>query len=353
MENLYLEVNLYNIEKNISIIRNILGNKKLIAVVKGNAYGLGLSEVCDFLQYKVDMFGVSNLREATELYNLGVKNEILILTPIITKEYFDNELIEKFTITLDNREILESIPPHLNINAHIYVCTGMNRRGIKIHELNEFIKYIESNYSNINIKGIYTHLHNAKDEGYTLSQIEKFKNAVYEYKDKYLIHILNSKGFLNEKIRNSCDFSGGVRVGNILYGYDGMDIGIRECFSYYARVISTYSVDKGESLGYGNSVKLKKNTKVGILEIGNIHHLGFYREFRKNLIYDSLKFLYRYFVPSYEIYKGSIGVRILGKSNMNLTLIDSENLNVGDYVRIAISPILGDSSINRKYIIKE
>lgn len=353
MENLYLEVNLYNIEKNISIIRNILGNKKIIAVVKGNAYGLGLNGVCDFLQYKVDMFGVSNLDEAIELYNLGIKNEILILTPIITKEYFDHELINKFIITIDNEEILECIPKYLNINAHIYVCTGMNRRGIKIDELYEFINHIESNHSNINICGIYTHLHNTKDERYTLLQIDKFKRCVLMYKDKYFIHVLNSKGFSNETIRNSCDFCDGVRIGNLIYGYDGSNIGIKECFNYYAKVISTYYVNKGESLGYGNSIKLKKNTKVGIIEIGNIHHLGFYREFRKNLAYDILKFFYRYFVPFYEIYNGNMGIKILGKSNMNLTLIDCEYLNSGDYVKIAISPILGDSSINKKYVIKE
>ena len=206
MENLYLEVNLYNIDKNIGIIRNILGNKKFIAVVKGDAYGLGIHKICDFIKEKVDLFGVSDIDEAITLYNIGIENEILILTPIIMKEYFKNPLIEKFTVTIDNREILYFIPKELNINAHIYVCTGMNRKGIKIEELNEFIRYVENNYNNINITGIYTHLHNAKDEKYTLNQIDMFKNAVLKYKGKYLIHVLNSKGFINKNIRERADF---------------------------------------------------------------------------------------------------------------------------------------------------
>ena len=65
--------------------------------------------------------------EAITLYNIGIENEILILTPIIMKEYFKNPLIEKFTVTIDNREILDFIPKELNINAHIYVYMYIQR----------------------------------------------------------------------------------------------------------------------------------------------------------------------------------------------------------------------------------
>lgn len=353
MEDLYLEVNLSNIDKNIGIIRNILGNKKLIAVVKGDAYGLGIHKICDFIKAKVDLFGVSDLCEGITLYNMGIENEILILTPIIKEEYFKHPLIEKFTITIDNKEILNFIPEYININAHVYVCTGMNRKGIKIEELHEFIKYIENNYNNINITGIYTHLHNTKDENYTLKQIEMFENVVSKYKGKYLIHALNSKGFINKNIRNRANFCDGVRVGNLLYGYDGACLGISKSFDYYSKVISSYMVKKGEFIGYGNKVKLKKDTNICILGIGNIHHIGFYRDFRKNFIYDFLRFIYRYFIKPCEIYKGDKKVKMLGTSNMNLTLVDGEGLEVGDYLRVCISPILGDSSIHKKYINKE
>ena len=350
MENLYLKVNLFSIGKNISIIRNILGNKKIIAVVKGNAYGLGLENVCEFLQDKVDVFGVSNLYEAICLYNLGIKNEILLMTPIISRDYFQNELIEKFIVTIDDKEILSFIPRNLNINAHIYVCTGMNRKGIKLEELDDFIKYVECNFENINITGIYTHLHNFKDEEYSLNQVNRFYEVVKNYKNKYFIHILNSGGFINERIRKSADFADAIRVGNLIYGYDGKSIGMEQCFDYYAKILNLYSVKKGENIGYGNKFKVKQDMKIGILEIGNIQHFGFYRDYRKNFIYDVLKYVYRYFFKTNEVFSNDRDIKIIGKSNMNLTLIDGENLCEGDYLKINMSPILGDSSIEKKYI---
>ena len=353
MENLYLKINLHNIEKNISIIRNILGNKKLIAVVKGNAYGLGITKVSKFLQDKVDMFGVSNLSEAEKLYEIGIEKEILILTPIISEDYFKNEVIKNFIVTIDSKEVISLIPENININAHIYVCTGMNRKGIKLEELHDFIGYIQENCKNINIKGIYTHLHNVKDQQYTLNQIEKFHNVVNIYENKYFIHILNSGGFAKKIIREKASFAHGVRVGNLIYGYDGFNIGIKQSFSYFAKVLCLYDVKKGETIGYGCTYKCKEDKKIGMLEIGNIHHFGFYRKYKKNFLYDLLKFFYRYFVKECELYKNNDKVHIIGKSNMNLTLIDGKNLRVGDYVKVNISPILGDSSIHKEYIFGE
>ncbi len=37
----WCDVNLKNIENNINVIRDLIQNKKLIAVIKGDAYGLG------------------------------------------------------------------------------------------------------------------------------------------------------------------------------------------------------------------------------------------------------------------------------------------------------------------------
>ncbi|HBN28533.1 MAG TPA: alanine racemase, partial [Clostridiaceae bacterium] len=102
--NFYLEVNLDNINYNINKIKEKT-SKKIMAVVKADAYGLGIEKVTEFLSDKVDAFAVINMEEA-----LKVKSEkdVLILTPELSRE--DIELIkDNFIITIDNEELLKKI----------------------------------------------------------------------------------------------------------------------------------------------------------------------------------------------------------------------------------------------------
>ena len=132
-----------------------------MAVVKADAYGLGIEKVTEFLSDKVDAFAVINMEEA-----LKVKSEkdVLILTPELSRE--DIELIkDNFIITIDNEELLKkitSIIPEKEVRAHIYVDTGMNRFGVKPVDFYSFLQTVE-NYKNIKVEGVYTHLNNTED----------------------------------------------------------------------------------------------------------------------------------------------------------------------------------------------
>lgn len=343
----WCDVNLKNIENNINVIQNLIGDKNLIAVVKGDAYGLGLKEIAKFIEDKVNIIAVGNIEESLELKE--IKKDILILSPLCTKNDFYDER-DNLILTLDNEAILEDLDKSIKKRVHIYVDTGMNRMGIKPKRLDSFIERIKKEFPNLHIDGIYTHLHNAKDVDYTLKQISLFKSTVEKYKDDVrIIHCMASSAIINEALRKACDFTTGARAGNVLYGYIGFSNGIKKTYEYYAKPVNTYKVSKGQTVGYGCLFKADKDMEIGILECGNVHGVGVGREIKNNLFYDIFRMIYRRFKERNIIFNKNVPVKILGKVNMNVSIISMENCSKDSILNVDISPIISDSSIEKRY----
>ncbi|MBU5590530.1 alanine racemase [Clostridium sp. MSJ-4] len=345
MKYLWCDISLDKLEENINNIKRI-SDKKIIAVVKGNAYGLGIEGITEYLKDKVDYFAVSDMTEAERI--VGDK-EILLLSPLVDLEDMLNPR-ENIIYTIDNEEILKHINPDFTNKVHIYVDTGMNRMGIKPDRLGEVVDYIKSNFPSMILDGVYTHLHNTKNNKSTINQINTFKKAVEPFIDEIPnIHCLNSSGFLQEEYRKETDFTTAIRVGNLIYGYEGGDKGFKKIFSYKAKVVNKFNVKKGSKVGYGGKYKAKEDITVGVLGIGNIEHLGFSKEVRHNVFYDILKVIYHHVVKQNSIFCNGRAVEIIGKPNMNITMINLKGFEEQDIFTIDITPILADSSILKKY----
>jgi alanine racemase len=344
MRNFWCEINLDNIEHNINKIKETT-DKKIIGVVKANAYGLGIEDITKILDDKVDAFAVSNMDEALKVQS---SKDILILYPVIEDE--DTEHIkDNFILTVDNMDMLEKLKATgREYRVHIYVDTGMNRFGVKPYEVRGFIEDIKRKYEFIKIEGMYTHLHNTGDEAYTIKQIESFRTVVEEYKNEIKnIHLLNTNGFL--KYNSKVDFDNMIRVGNLLYGYNSTGYGYKKVFSYKAKAIRAYNLTKGQTIGYGNSYTAKDDIKVGILDVGFIDKLGCVLENKSNIFRDIMKAVYHHvkYVSGIS-YNGRI-IRVLGKPNMNFTLINMSGIEEDAVFNIDLPSVIADSSIPKKY----
>src|SRR5258706_1925520 len=68
----WVEVALDALRHNVAAVRRRIGNAKLMAVVKADAYGHGLAQVAGTLmQCGVDAFAVANLAEALVVRQIG------------------------------------------------------------------------------------------------------------------------------------------------------------------------------------------------------------------------------------------------------------------------------------------
>ena len=78
-----LNIRIRALEHNIEIIKSLAADAQIIAVLKGNAYGLGLCKFATFLQARgIRHFAVTELADAIELREKGIFGEILLLTPL-------------------------------------------------------------------------------------------------------------------------------------------------------------------------------------------------------------------------------------------------------------------------------
>ena len=266
-----LYINRQNLKENIEYIRNKIGNRKIIAMVKANAYGTGDTIVAQELQNMgVDAFGVANIEEAKRIRQAGIKGMILVTCVVYTdelKEAIANDISMSISDIEELKYIDEEAARQSKVaKLHIKVDTGMTRLGFTPENVLAAIKEIEK-YENIELEGIYTHLSCAdSDEEYTLDQIRIFRETVEDAKSianfKY-IHILNSDG--TEMYTDEPQIDTHVRVGISMYGYSK---NMQPITKLTAPVIHINNIEKYTKVGYSGTYIAKPNTKIAVVKIG-------------------------------------------------------------------------------------
>ncbi|MBR3891353.1 MAG: alanine racemase [Bacilli bacterium] len=225
----YLSINSENLRYNLDYYKGHT-NKKIIAVVKNNAYGHGVKEVSNVIDEKVNMYAVSNLKEARELKEYTSK-DILILDRIDDLEDIDKNLI---VTIISIKHLKKMIALNKSIRIHLKVNVAMKRKGILLEEVNEAITLIKE--SKLILEGIYTHY-----STYKLKIVKKeFKLFKESLKDiditDLLIHASSSISSLNLKE----NFTNCIRVGIGMYGLKKLD----KCMNKLKVTTSLYAYSK-------------------------------------------------------------------------------------------------------------
>ncbi|UCH30291.1 MAG: alanine racemase, partial [Myxococcales bacterium] len=268
------EVLLDAIGHNFRVVRRAANGRKVLAVVKADAYGHGVIPVAHRLQAEgVDGFGVALAEEGIELREAGINRAILVLNGISGGAHRDIIAagLTPVLYEISEASAFEAVSEGRPIDVHLKVDTGMGRLGVPMAELTDFLRDLRR-YPSIRIVGLMTHLSTADSEPeYVTEQLAGFKHAEGLVRrfghEPRVLHAANSAALFRHP-ETHFDW---VRPGISLYGYPGSDsieVPLRPAMRWRTEVLRVRTLQPGESAGYGRSFRATRETRLATIPLG-------------------------------------------------------------------------------------
>ncbi|MFH1851723.1 MAG: alanine racemase [Candidatus Neomarinimicrobiota bacterium] len=272
-------IHLDNLVHNYNVVKKHLGGRRLMTVVKADAYGHGAVECAKALkQAGSDYFAVYTVGEALELRNAGITDEILIFSRT-DRDEIAAAVNNNLTLIISWKDDLDWFADHYRQTGrspklHLKIDTGMTRLGVAWQEVPALLQQIQST-PGIELEGMYSHFATA-DEGdpsYAKFQLDNFNACVAAAKKlemavKY-VHFSNSGAVLNHPDA----WFDLVRVGLLLYGAFPssevpQDLPIKPVMDYRASITTVRSVKAGIQISYGGVYAPPTDTTIGVIQCG-------------------------------------------------------------------------------------
>ncbi|MCP4003224.1 MAG: alanine racemase [bacterium] len=274
----WAEIDLSALENNYRWIRDRADNRRIIAVVKANAYGHGAVPVARALSGAgCDAFAVVTLGEARELRAAGILQPILLLEGTLRSDEADEAIATNLVPVISRIEALDSLDAAANrvgrpVPFHLKLDTGMGRLGLSPRQLGAFLERLAGS-SRLRLQGVMSHLAEADDPDSPATQEQRrvFGELVGQVRSSghspEWIHIDNSAGV----VRGAAPETTAVRPGLLLYGADPTLEGgnaLEPVMSFCARVCHSKSVPPGAKIGYGGVFMSPRGTCILTAAVG-------------------------------------------------------------------------------------
>lgn len=266
----HAEIDLGAIRRNAEAIKAYTG-KRLIAVVKADAYGHGVVPVTEALRSVADIiFAVATIEEGVSLRQAGIREPILVLFSSLLEQA--SQIVEyQLTPTIGDWEFANTLNKRSanTVSVHININTGMNRSGVRWTEAAQFLNRFKT-LEQLKVAGFFTHLATADevDKRYVFVQLARFSSVLEQVSDgSELIHAANSAAVLAVP---EAHFDA-VRPGLSLYGvYPAAErpIVLEPVFTWKTRIGWVGSISETEGVSYGLTYKASRQTRIAMLQVG-------------------------------------------------------------------------------------
>lgn len=281
-----LEVDLARLRENFLRISAAVAPLRVIAVLKADAYGLGMRPVAAALvDAGIAAIAVAELREAQAAAGLGVP--VLLLGAALPDE-LEPALAAGIRLPvadLDSARRISDAAGRLRRTAlgHLAVDSGMGRLGIPHEEAAGTIRAI-ARLPNLHLEGLYSHFPMAVPAArdFTRTQLARIAALLQELAAAGLVfawrHVANSDAVNYYPEACRAPFTH-VRVGLGLHGsFDPEGCrawGLRSVVTLRARLAQVRTLPAGRTIGYNATYTCARPTRVGTVAAGYADGLPF------------------------------------------------------------------------------
>jgi alanine racemase len=257
---------------NLARVREVADGRRVMAIIKANAYGHGLVATARCLE-GADAFGVARMEEAVALRDAGISSPVVLLEGVFSTEQLALAAQLQFDVVVHESQqlaLLEATKVAQPLVAWLKVDTGMNRLGFRPAQFEAALARLAALPGVVREIRLLTHFACAdeRDSPMTGEQIARFTN------------LTRGRGLATSLANSAAVFSqpaahgNWVRPGLALYGVapfageTGAALGLVPAMRLVSTVISLRDVSRGETVGYGAAWRAARNSRIAIVAAG-------------------------------------------------------------------------------------
>jgi alanine racemase len=274
----WLEIQADHLTHNVAEVARFASNRPIMAVIKNNAYGLGLVPAAQaFLRSKaVRALAVVKLHEALTLRDAGITTPLLMMGPFDTRDIAEmhaRNIMPMVYTPVGDALARAAAGAGKPITIHVKVDTGLGRVGVPYREAAALVRDLASRKGVI-IGGVMMTL--SEDAAFDREQLRRFEALTAALTKSGVSIGMRHAASSYTLFQHDGALYDTVRPGMVLYGiypeakFRAMKrLTLRPAVALRTRVIYVKKLAAGESAGYERAYIAKGDTWIATLPVGH------------------------------------------------------------------------------------
>jgi alanine racemase len=274
----WLEVHANALRANVAAIARLAGGRPILAVIKNNAYGLGLETAGPLLDAVDGVAGLAVVKvdEALRLRRAGVRKPVLFMGRFDAEEGAElaTRQIHLAPFGDDAPALLEDVSRRAArpVSVHLYIDTGMSRLGVPYHRALPWMERV-TGVPRVTVEGTFMTF--TEDDAFDPEQLDRFTRLATDARERRLplgrLHAASTHALF---LRPAAHLDM-VRPGLALYGAypsevaESDRVGLVPAFALKARVVRVEQLRPGDSVSYGRNYVARAPTWIATLPVGH------------------------------------------------------------------------------------